>query len=303
MQNQFFQHTVKNAISCKGIGLHSGKTVNLNIKPANPNEGITFVRTDIRTNPAIIKASYSNVVDTRLCTCIGDKNGNIVGTIEHLMFALNACSIDNAVVEIDAPEVPIMDGSAEPFIFLIKSAGIAQQNIKRKAIRILKSVKVQKDDQFVQLDPAEDKLFGNFSIAFKEKAIGTQEASFTFENLIKNVAKARTFGLAKEVEMLKAMGLAKGGSLENAIVVDNDKILNEEGLRDKNEFVLHKILDACGDLYTAGMPIIGTFTGNKSGHMLNNQLLLALFADVNNYEIVDLETVEQNIPQKQLISA
>ena len=290
------EKTLQNAIPCVGIGLHSGVKVRMTLRPAPIGYGIVFKRTDITDKDNMIPVSENTVVDTRMCTCVGNKDGVTVGTIEHLMAALHGFGITNILIEVDNFEVPVMDGSASDFVTLIECAGVVKQDAPLKAIKILKEVSFDgQKGSSVCLYPAEKGLSVDFMIDFqKSKAIGHQEYSIVLsERSFKDaIAYARTFGFAQEVEMLRSMGLAKGGSLENAIVVEGDKVLNKEGLRSENEFVVHKTLDAVGDLYQLGMPIIGHFSGVKSGHMHTNMLLKILMSDKTNYEIVNLDDYE-----------
>ena len=283
------QQTLKSAISCTGIGLHSGEKVSMTLLPADVDAGITFRRTDVAGEGAEIKASFDQVCDTRLCTTIGSSDGKTIGTVEHLMAALAGAGIDNVIVEVGGAEVPIMDGSAAPFLFLIDCAGVVEQDAPRKAIRILKTISIREDDKSVTLEPADGFALG-FEIDFASPAVASQDLSVGLnDGVFKNeIARARTFGFMHEVEALWAAGLAKGGSLDNAVVVSGDKVLNEDGLRFDDEFVRHKILDAVGDLYLAGNPILGQYSGVRSGHALNNQILRILFSDSSNYEIVDM---------------
>lgn len=290
------EKTLQNAIPCVGIGLHSGVKVHMTMRPAPVGFGIVFKRTDVTDKDNIIPVSYETVVDTRMCSCVGNQDGVTVGTIEHLMAALSGFGITNVLIELDNFEVPVMDGSSADFVTLIECAGVVKQDAPLKAIKVLKEVSF--DDgkgASVCLYPADKNLSIDFMIDFsKSKAIGRQEYSIVLsERSFKDsVAYARTFGFAQEVEMLRSMGLAKGGSLENAVVVDGDTIMNKEGLRSENEFVVHKTLDAVGDLYQVGMPIIAHFSGVKSGHMHTNTLLRKLMADKSNYEIVNLDDYE-----------
>lgn len=281
------QHTISAPASLSGIGLHSGKVITLTILPARANNGIVFLRNDIAGQDNIIPSVWHNVVDTKLCTVIANKDGVRVGTIEHLMAALRGCGIDNAVIELDGPEVPVMDGSAMPFVKLIEEAGIEDQGVPRKSIRILKEVRVEKDGKTVTLKPSADSKFAG-GIEFNHPSIGRQEYTTTLlnGNFKHDIAEARTFGFLHEVEYLRQNGLALGGSLDNAIVLDEKRVLNPTGLRFDNEFIRHKILDAIGDLYLAGAPIIGAYDGSKAGHEMNNAILHALFADESAWEYV-----------------
>ena len=276
--NSVWQRTLKSSVSCVGVGLHSGKPASLTLQPAAIDAGIVFKRTDIGS--AAIPAKWDHVVDSRMCTTIGDGNGVVIGTVEHLMAALAGCGIDNAVVEVDGPEVPIMDGSAQPFVAMVAAAGVVNQDASRRVIRILKTVSVEAGNSQARLSPGLC-LSLDVAIDFASGAVAKQSLSIGVVNgsFARELAGARTFGFLQEVEKLWAAGLAKGGSLDNAVVVSGDKVLNQEGLRFDDEFVRHKILDAVGDLYLAGAPIIGNFHGVRSGHAINNALLKALFAD------------------------
>lgn len=290
------QKTLKYEISCVGVGLHSGQKVSMRFKPAPVDTGIVFHRVDEAAKGAIIPAHHDYVVDTRLCTCVGNKDGVRVSTIEHLMAAIHAKGINNMIIEIDAAEAPIMDGSAAPFIFLFECAGVKEQLAPLKAIRVLKKVTVTDGDKEVSLEPSKKGLQMRFEIDFPDKVIGheVQTLDFNLMNFKTMFSRARTFGFLKEIEMLRSMGLARGGSLDNAVLVDGDAIVNEDGLRYKDEFVRHKMLDAVGDLYMAGMPLIASFSGKRSGHTQTNALLSALFADKDAYEIVDLSSIEED---------
>lgn len=289
MQNGFSlmrQKTLKTRINCTGVGLHSGRRVRLTIGPAAIDAGILFKRTDEAGNGAVIPARWDRVVDTRLCTTIGDGNGVAVGTVEHLMAAFSGLGVDNAMVEIDGPEVPIMDGSADAFVFLIECAGFAEQSAPRKRLKILKRVAVGDGESCAVLMPAPFAAL-DFSLDFPSPAIGRQDKSVRLVNgtFKRELSRARTFGFAEEVEQLRKAGLARGGSLDNAIVIGADRVLNREGLRYGDEFVRHKLLDAVGDLYLAGGLLEGRFQGVRSGHALNHQLLRALFADADAWTI------------------
>jgi len=274
------QRTLKRPVSCSGPGLHTGETVSLTLLPGEPNSGIVFKRIDIEEGDSLIPASWDRVVDTRLCTVLGNTDGVTIGTVEHLMAALAGCGIDNALVEIDGPEVPIMDGSSALFVFLVECAGVVEQKEARRIIRILKSISVEDGEAKASLKPAE-RLSFDVEIEFNGTLVSHQSLNVGLVNgtFCKELAQARTFGFLHEVEAMQAAGLAKGGSLENAIVVSGDKVLNEGGLRYDDEFVRHKMLDAVGDLYLAGVSIMGAFEGVRCGHKLNNALLRELFAD------------------------
>ena len=276
------QKTLKTAIHCRGIALHAGVKVSMVLKPALPDTGIVFRRVDAAGGGAEIRADWRNVAPSALCTTLSNGEGISVATIEHLMAAFAGCEIDNAVVEIDGPEVPVMDGSAAPFVFLIECAGIVEQDAPRRAIKILKPVTVGDGGKTATLSP-DHGFTVSFEIDFNSRAIKRQEIGLAFEDgtFRAEVSRARTFGFLHEVEGMRAAGLARGGSLDNAVVIDGDKVMNEDGLRYTDEFVRHKVLDAVGDLYLAGAPLIGHFHGVRSGHALNRQILEALFADTS----------------------
>jgi UDP-3-O-[3-hydroxymyristoyl] N-acetylglucosamine deacetylase len=286
------QKTLKTSIGCTGIGLHSGAEVAMTIHPAHPGAGIVFRRTDLRGAAARIPASWQNVVDTQLCTAIGNEHGGRVGTIEHLMAALYGCEIDNALIDIDGPEVPVMDGSAAPFVFLIECAGTVDQAAVRRGIEVRRDVSVVEDDCRLTLAPP---AFGgglalDFEIDFGSNAVSRQTCRLAVapEAFKANLARARTFGFAHDIDRLQAAGLARGGSLDNAVVISGDRILNDDGLRFEDEFVRHKMLDCVGDLYLAGAPILGCVSASRSGHRHNNRLLRALFADPDAFRYVEL---------------
>ncbi|GAB6051621.1 UDP-3-O-acyl-N-acetylglucosamine deacetylase [Magnetospira thiophila] len=283
------QATLKSSISCSGVGLHTGARISMTLRPADPGRGIVFHRSDISGRGAEIPARWDHVVDTRLCTTLGNAEGATIGTVEHLMAALAGCGIDNVEIDINGPEVPIMDGSAAPFVFLIECAGRLEQDAPRRAIRVEKPVSVGDDKRYAELSPAPGMLLG-FEIDFDSAAIARQEMqiSINHDDFKNELSRARTFGFLHEVEQLRAMGLARGGSLDNAVVVSGDRVLNEEGLRYDNEFVRHKMLDALGDLYLAGAPILGCFQGARCGHQANNAVLRALFADPSQWTMVEL---------------
>ena len=281
------QHTIKKDIIIEGIGLHSGCSVKLVLKPAPIDSGVVFKRIDLASQPEI-KALYTNVVDTRNCTCLGDKDGNLVSTIEHLMAALRVRGIDNVLIETDNQEIPIMDGSAKPFYDILSKVELEEQNQPRRILRIKKKIEYQDDKgNAVSLSPLDDKLHLHFSIEFPSPIVGHQEfdGDLTENVFVNQIAPCRTFCEKYQVDYLRSIGLAKGGSLENAVVLDGNTILNEGGFRIKNECVNHKVLDAIGDLYTAGMVIYGQYQANRTGHRHNNELLKLLFADSANYQI------------------
>lgn len=278
------QRTLKSAINCSGTALHSGENISLTLHPAAADSGIVFRRSDIAGGNVCIPAHWSRISDTRLCTKLSDGGNVSVSTVEHLMAALAGCNIDNLVVEIQGGEVPAMDGSAAPFVFLIECAGVVEQSAPRRAIRVLKPVSVTQGDSFASLTPATDSLDAfsiNVEIDFDSAVISRQNYLFHLSgNAFKSeICRARTFGFLHEVDDLRAAGLILGGSLDNAVVISGDRVLNEEGLRYEDECVRHKVLDSLGDLYLAGSPLIGHFHGIRSGHSLNHNLLEALFAD------------------------
>jgi UDP-3-O-[3-hydroxymyristoyl] N-acetylglucosamine deacetylase len=276
------QHTLKSSISCTGVGLHSGTKTTMVLHPAEAGSGIRFRRVDAKGGFAVIPAAWSNVTDTRLNTCISNKDGVSVKTIEHLMSALAGMGVDNALIDIDGEEVPVMDGSAAPFVFLIECAGLVEQSAPRQVIKVLKRVTVTDGDKIATLAPSEEFTLA-VDIDFAAAAIGRQQVSLTVDAAAfkAEISRARTFGFEQEVEAMRAAGLGRGGSLDNAVVIagDGKGVLNKEGLRYDNEFVRHKLLDALGDLSLAGAPLEASFRGTRTGHALNNLLLRALFAD------------------------
>ncbi len=289
--NPILQKTLKTSIGCTGIGLHSGSRVALKLHPAPADSGIVFRRIDLVGGGTEIPARWSSVTDSRLCTVIADEHGISVATVEHLMAALYGMGIDNAVVEVNGPEVPAMDGSAWPFMFLIECAGIAELEVSRKALRIRKPKSYTNGAKRVSFVPAKSALRIDFEIDFRAPAIGRQHCSFTItpETFKTEISRARTFGLLSEVTALREAGLARGGSLENAIVVDGDRILNDDGLRHANEFVRHKVLDAVGDLYLCGHHIVGHFSGHCSSHADTARLMKQVLADPSAWELVEID--------------
>ncbi len=281
------QRTLKNVIRATGVGLHTGDKVYMTLRPAAPNTGIVFRRTDLAV-PVDIPSRCENVGDTRLSTTLV-KGEARVSTVEHLLSAMAGLGIDNAYVDLSAPEVPIMDGSAGPFVFLLQSAGIEEQNAPKRFIRIKKSLRVEDGDKWCRFEPFDGFKVG-FSIEFRHPIFSTRtstaEIDFSTTSFVKEVSRARTFGFMRDIEMLRERNLALGGSMDNAIVLDDYRVLNEDGLRYEDEFVKHKILDAIGDLYLLGHSLIGAFFGHKSGHELNNRLLRTLMADVSAWEEV-----------------
>lgn len=289
----YLQRTVKNDIECSSIGLHSGRKVSMRIRPAGVDEGITFVRTDLTDNHAI-KADITNVCDTTLATTIGN-NGYAVSTVEHLMSAFSGMGVDNAMIEVNAPEVPIMDGSALPFVNMLKMVGTRLQGKCKKLLVIKEAISVEDETGTAMLLPASEFKI-TYKIDFKHPLIGQQSYHLAFSDVTyeKEICRARTFGFLKDVEYLQARGLALGGSLKNAIVLNESKIINKEGLRCPEEFVKHKILDAIGDLSLLGMPIVGHFIAYKSGHKLNNRLLQEILAHEEKWCIVSHHPREEH---------
>ncbi len=288
------QRTLKKSISATGVGLHTGDKVKMTLRPAAPDTGIVFRRVDL-PDSAEIKVQPQYVCDTRMCSAL-EHEGVRVATVEHLMSALAGLGIDNIYVELSAGEVPIMDGSSGPFVFLLQQAGIIEQAAAKKFIRIKKTIEVRDGDKWVRFDP----YFGfkvDFTIDFAhpvfEHTGNNVKIDFADNSYIKEVSRARTFGFMHEVEALRSMGLARGGSLDNAIVLDEYRILNHDGLRYEDEFVKHKTLDAIGDLYVLGHPLLCAFTARKSGHALNNQLLRTLLADADAWEYATFEKAEE----------
>ena len=281
------QQTISNSISVKGIGLHTGNLVELTLEPAAVDNGIKFIRVD-KKNDNVIEAIWSNVSETVLSTTISNSYGLKISTIEHLMSALSGLHIDNLNIYINANEVPIMDGSSKPFVEMIEEIGIKQQSKKRKLLNVKKSIEVSENNTSVKIVP-NNQFSIDFEIDFPSKIVSKQSCQLQLinGNYKTDIAAARTFGFEKDVKYLRSNGLALGGSLDNAVVVGENEILNKDGLRYTDEFVRHKILDSIGDLYLAGSPIIGYFYGNKSGHYLNNQLLRKLFSDKSNYEYIN----------------
>jgi UDP-3-O-[3-hydroxymyristoyl] N-acetylglucosamine deacetylase len=286
------QRTLKNAIRATGVGLHTGEKIYLTLRPAPANTGIVFCRVDLDP-PVQIRASLENVGETRLSTTLV-KGGARISTVEHLLSAMAGLGIDNAYVDLSAPEVPIMDGSAGPFVFLIQSAGIEEQKASKRFIRIKRAVEVRDGDKTARFEPFDGFKVG-FTIEFDHPVFksNTQhsEIDFSATSFVKEVSRARTFGFIAEIEQLHSRELALGGSIDNAVVLDDYRVLNEDGLRYRDEFVKHKILDVIGDLYLLGSGMIGAFSGYKSGHELNNKLLRTLMDDVRAWERVTFDKV------------
>ena len=284
------QRTLKNVIRATGVGLHSGEMVYLTLRPAAPNTGIIFRRVDL--DPVVeIQAKAENVGETALSTTLVE-HGERVSTVEHLLSAFAGLGIDNAYIDLNAPEVPIMDGSAGPFVFLVQSAGIEEQNVAKQFIRIKKPVTLEDGDKWARFEPF-DGFKVSFTIDFEHPAFTGRpqkvDVDFSSTSFVREVSRARTFGFMKDIEKLRENNLALGGSMDNAIVVDDYRVLNEDGLRYEDEFVRHKVLDAIGDLYLLGHSLIGAFSGYKSGHEVNNKLLRKLLAHEDAWELVSFE--------------
>ena len=281
------QRTLKNAIRATGVGLHSGNKVFMTLRPAAVDTGIVFCRTDLPA-PNEVRATAHNVGDTLLSSTL-IQDGIRVATVEHLLSALAGLGIDNAYIDLSAPEVPIMDGSAGPFVFLLQSAGIEEQSAAKRFVRVKRTVTVKDGDKWARFEPFDGFKVG-FSIDFKHPAfpanLSKAEIDFSTTSFVKEVSRARTFGFMKDIEMLRERNLALGGSMDNAIVLDDYRVLNQDGLRYEDEFVKHKILDAIGDLYLLGHSLVGAFYGYKSGHQMNNLLVRALLADQTAWEEV-----------------
>ena len=288
------QKTIANSISMNGVGLHSGKKVSMKILPAEPNTGIVFKRTDVKKNNIIIPSVF-NVTNTVLCTTISNEVGVKVYTIEHLMGALFGKGVDNAIIEIDNEEVPILDGSAKVFVSEIEKSGVKTSNTPIKVIKIKKKVSYKEDSKKISIEPTKISSDIDFEIKYENSLIGTQRNIINiFEDDLSDIYNSRTFCLYEDVEKLKKMGLAQGGSLENALVVKDDKILNKEGLRNSKEFVNHKILDCMGDLYLLGYRILGKIVCTQGGHQLTNHLLREVLQDNNNFSIIEVR--EKTVP-------
>ena len=279
------QTTIAKKVHNVGIGLHKGEPIRLTLEPLEAGSGIVFYRSDLGIS---FKAEPKNVINTQMATVVGSEKGYI-STIEHLMSAINAYGIDNIRIIVDANEIPVMDGSSASFCMLLDEAGVRELDANKKALIIKRAVEIREGDKLVRLSPSKSPKF-DYTIKFSHPLIGTQHHVFQFskKNYLKEISRARTFGFLKDVQALRSMGLALGGSLENAVVIDENKILNPEGLRFENEFVRHKILDAIGDLALVGAPILGDYTAFAGSHDLNHKLTLAVLADAKNFELADL---------------
>lgn len=290
------QRTLKGTAQCSGVGVHSGDKVTLRLLPADPDTGIVFFRTDLKNGARTIPARWDTVVETQLCTVVGNDHGGKVATIEHLVAALSAAGVDNALIEIDGPEVPIMDGSADAFVFLIEMAGIQEQNALRKEIVVQKPIVFENNGRRAVLEPADEMRF-SVDITFNSKLINQQQYEFVLgrDGFKSEISRARTFGFYEDVEKMTKLGFMRGGSLDNAVVIKDDAIMNEGGLRFTDEFVRHKVLDAVGDLALAGAPIRGHFQGVCTGHAMNNMLLRAMFADPTAWTMVEASEAQATL--------
>ena len=290
-----FQQTINDTAELQGVGLHNGIKVNLALKPAESNSGIKFKRIDIDNRENIIDANYKNVSDPVLCTKIKNSNNVSVSTIEHLMGALYGEGVDNVIVEVNAPEIPIMDGSAFDFVEAIRSVGLKQQSKKKKFIKVLKKFEIQNEQKKISIEPLEKDLIIDFEIVYKNPLIRTRRKEFKLsDGDLTSVYNSRTFCLYEDIDQIRSLGLAKGGSLDNAIVVKENKILNEDGLRHRHEFVEHKILDCLGDLFLSGHRIFGHIKTSQGGHQLTNILLREFLSDKSNWEFDSFEKKEKN---------
>ena len=291
---QLNQKTINDTIKFQGVGLHNGINVNLIVKPAKENFGIKFCRTDI-SNENLIEANYQNVVEPVLCTKIKNDKGTSVSTVEHLMAAFFGEGIDNALVEIDSSEVPILDGSASEFVDAIRSVGLKEQKELRKFIKVLKKVEVKEGSKYISIEPLDNDLIVDFEIVYSNPLIRTRRKEFKLsDGDLTNIYNSRTFCLYEDIDFIKSQGLAKGGSLENAIVVKGNEILNDDGLRNRHEFVYHKILDCLGDLMLSGYRIFGHVKTSQGGHALTNKLLLKLFSEKSNWSLESGNSSEKN---------
>ncbi len=292
--SKYNQKTINDTIKLSGVGLHNGIKANLTVKTASENFGIKFCRTDL-DKENLIEANYQNVVEPILCTKIKNNNGTTVSTVEHLMAAFYGEGIDNALVEIDAPEVPILDGSASEFVEAIKSVGIKEQKESRKFIKTLKKVEIKEGKKYISIEPIENDLIVDFEIVYSNPLIRTRRKEFKLsDGDLTDIYNSRTFCLYEDIDFIKSQGLAKGGSLENAIVVKGSEILNEDGLRNRHEFVYHKILDCLGDLMLSGYRMLGHVKTSQGGHALTNKLLVKFFSDKSNWSLENENIAKKN---------
>lgn len=307
--NELSQHTINEKVHCVGLGLHSGHSVSMTLYPAAPNTGICFLRRDVEPEHMLIRASWKNVVDTHLCTVLGNEYGVTISTVEHLLAALRGCGVDNLLIEINGDEVPILDGSSAPLVNLINQAGIVSQRLPRFGIWIKHPIEVRQGERYAILTPSEVPRI-TVDIEFTNSAIGLQRLSVDLIDSVfaEQIAPARTFGFAEELEQLREQGLALGGSMRNAVLLDDDCVVNEEGLRFADEFARHKILDCFGDLALAEAPIFGHLYTRKPGHRLNNALLREMFAHTDawsrlTYEQINLRVENEQVAEKSWMHA
>ena len=293
MVSKFNQKTINDKIELAGVGLHNGANVNLIIKPGEPNSGISFKRIDI-DGDNIVNANFKNVVEPILCTKLKNESGITVSTVEHLMAAFYGEGIDNALVEVDASEIPIMDGSAIEFVDAIRSVGIKEQSELRKFINVLKKIEVREGQKYISIEPLNNDLIVDFEIIYNNSLIRTRRKEFKqSDDDLTNIYNSRTFCLFEDIEQIKSQGLAKGGTLDNAIVVQGNRVLNEDGLRNRHEFVYHKILDCLGDLILSGHRIFGHIKTSQGGHALTNKLLVKFFSDRSNWMLESFKNEEE----------
>jgi len=298
--SQNLQKTIKDPVQLEGVGLHNGIKVNICLKPAKINYGIKFKRTDVEDSRSIIDANYKNVNSPILCTKIKNSHGISVSTIEHLMAAFYGEGIDNVLVEVDAPEIPIMDGSSFDFVEAIRSVGFEEQNSPKKFIKVLKKIEVKEGSKYISIEPLKEDLIIDFEIVYSNPLIRSRRRKFKLSNCdLTSIYNSRTFCLYEDIDQIRSMGLAKGGSLENAIVVKDNKILNDDGLRHRHEFVEHKILDCMGDLMLSGYRIFGHIKTSQGGHQLTSLLLNKLFSDQTNWELVILSQTQKDQKNSQ----
>jgi UDP-3-O-[3-hydroxymyristoyl] N-acetylglucosamine deacetylase len=293
--SKFNQKTISDKIELTGVGLHNGVDVNLTIKPSKPDTGISFKRIDVDSDNTV-NANFKNVVEPILCTKLKNQNGITVSTVEHLMAAFYGEGIDNALVEVDASEIPIMDGSAIEFVDAIRSVGIKEQYELRKFINVLKKIEVREGEKYISIEPLNKDLIVDFEIVYSNSLIRTRRKEFKLSNGdLTNIYNSRTFCLFEDIEQIKSQGLAKGGTLDNAIVVQGDRVLNEDGLRNRHEFVYHKILDCLGDLMLSGHRIFGYIKTSQGGHALTNKLLVKFFSDQSNWRFESFNNEEEAV--------
>ena len=296
-----YQKTINKPIKLTGIGLHNGINADLVIKPAKENFGIKFCRVDV-TNNNLISANFKNVIEPILCTKIANKNGVTVSTVEHLMAALYGEGIDNALIEVNASEIPILDGSASEFVEAIRAVGVKEQSALRQFIKVEKKIKIRDGEKFISIEPSNNDLIIDFEIVYRNPLIRTRRKEFKLsQDKLTEIYNSRTFCLYEDIDFIKSKGLAKGGSLDNAIVVKDNEILNDDGLRNRHEFVYHKILDCIGDLMLSGNRIIGHIITSQGGHALTNKLLLKFFSDKSNWSLKSVKSINKKAKENEII--